>query len=233
MAALGRVGAVLGVLGAAWLVLTLSVARDLDAAFRAGTARYETPALRPDALPAGDLTRGGLVSPPAHAPPRPRTPLAPEPLCTGAVDVVFTWVNGSDPAQVARLEQHHGNAQHLAIMYRDYGLLRFAVRSIEKNAPWARSIILFTNGQRPDWFNESAPRFALKIRVVKFSLFCFFTLDVYVCVCAWVDVFPMTMTIDGYELMCFSQNTSHQNEKNTSQRNETNHKKQHPKEQEL
>lgn len=36
-----------------------------------------------------------------------------------------------------------------------------------------------------------------------------------VCVCAWIDVFPMTMTIDGYELMCFV--------KNTSQRNETNH----------
>jgi hypothetical protein len=46
----------------------------------------------------------------------------------------------------------------MSIMFRDYGMLRFAVRSIEQFAPWVRRIALFTNGQTPTWYNVSAPR---------------------------------------------------------------------------
>jgi len=39
--------------------------------------------------------------------------------------------------------------------FRDYGLLRFAVRSVELYAPWLRRIIFVTNGQVPTWLNTS------------------------------------------------------------------------------
>ena len=75
------------------------------------------------------------------------------------VDAVFTWVNGTDPQQLKLLGKYVKNPQRLNIMYRDYGMLRFGIRSIEKFTPWVRKIYLFTNGQVPTWFNVSAKRY--------------------------------------------------------------------------
>ena len=74
------------------------------------------------------------------------------------VDVVFTWVNGTDPKQFALLSKYVKNPKSLNIMFRDYGMLRFGIRSVEKFTPWVRKIYLFTNGQVPTWFNTSAER---------------------------------------------------------------------------
>ena len=74
------------------------------------------------------------------------------------VDVVFTWVNGTDPEQLALLGRYVKDPSSLNTMYRDYGMLRFGIRSVEKFMPWIRKIYLFTNGQVPTWFNISAER---------------------------------------------------------------------------
>ena len=75
------------------------------------------------------------------------------------VDVVFTWVNGTDPRQLALLGKYIRNPQSLNSMFRDYGMLRFGVRSVEKFMPWVRKIYIFTNGQVPTWLNVSAERY--------------------------------------------------------------------------
>ena len=77
-----------------------------------------------------------------------------------SVDAVFTWVNGTDPRQLALLGQYVKNPQSLNTMFRDYGMLRFGVRSVERFMPWVRKIYIFTNGQVPTWLNTSAERYA-------------------------------------------------------------------------
>ena len=151
-----KAGIALMALTLAWVSFTLLVVARMERSFQRTTPRFQQTV-------AQEGTQGQLLtrprSTPTHAPPR-DTHEHKGPLCLGPVDVVFTWVNGSDPEQIARLEKFHGNARRLTIMYRDYGTLRFAMRSIEANAPWARTIFLLTNGQKPFWYNASAPRFA-------------------------------------------------------------------------
>lgn len=73
------------------------------------------------------------------------------------VDVVYTWVNGTDPALIKDWEEAAGKKMTAAGMrrLRDYGILRFSVRSIEKYVPFARNIIFVTNGQVPSWYDDS------------------------------------------------------------------------------
>ena len=73
------------------------------------------------------------------------------------VDVVYTWVNGTDPALIKVWEEAAGKKMTAAGMrrLRDYGILRFSVRSIEKYVPFARNIIFVTNGQVPSWYDDS------------------------------------------------------------------------------
>lgn len=80
--------------------------------------------------------------------------------CTN-VDVVFTWVNGTDPNQLALLGNYVKNPQSINTLYRDYGMLRFGIRSVEKFTPWIRNIYIFTNGQVPTWLNVSSDRYKI------------------------------------------------------------------------
>ena len=75
-----------------------------------------------------------------------------------AVDVVLTWVNGSTPEHRAQLAEH---GYTWAGGYRDYGTLRYALRSLERHMPWLRHVVLVTNGETPAWLNASAPRLRL------------------------------------------------------------------------
>ncbi|KAH3732348.1 Stealth protein CR1, conserved region 1 [Pelomyxa schiedti] len=72
------------------------------------------------------------------------------------VDIVYTWVNGSDPAH-KKSKESFGGAWDGG--YRDYGVLKYSMRSVEKFMPWIRNIILVTNGQVPTWANPNAPGF--------------------------------------------------------------------------
>jgi glycosyltransferase involved in cell wall biosynthesis len=85
--------------------------------------------------------------------------------CRFPVDVVYTWVDGNDPAWNAAREQRlagitgtpqtresSGRARFL-----DRGELRYSFRSIHLFAPWVRRIHLVTAGQVPDWLDVDHP----------------------------------------------------------------------------
>jgi hypothetical protein len=45
--------------------------------------------------------------------------------------------------------------------YRDGGELRFALRALERHAPWIGRVFLVTSGQRPRWLDTAAPGLTL------------------------------------------------------------------------
>ena len=77
------------------------------------------------------------------------------------IDVVYTWVNGSDPEQIKALNQARrrifgafANESDLfetesahACRYVDNEELRYSMRSLQYFAPWVRNIYIVTNGQ--------------------------------------------------------------------------------------
>ena len=77
------------------------------------------------------------------------------------VDVVITWVNGSDPLwQEKFLKDAHKNQIHIKkatfqSRYINVDELRYAIRSVETHLPWVRRIFIVTAGQVPSWLNES------------------------------------------------------------------------------
>jgi len=45
--------------------------------------------------------------------------------------------------------------------FRDYGLLKYWFRGVEKFAPWVRNVYLVTCGQRPEWLDTAHPKLRL------------------------------------------------------------------------
>ncbi len=84
------------------------------------------------------------------------------------IDVVYTWVDDSDPEwraskDAARglltpdtTENLHEQADNDA-RYTSRDELRYSLRSIHQYAPWVRNIYLVTAGQTPGWLNASHP----------------------------------------------------------------------------
>jgi len=86
------------------------------------------------------------------------------------VDVVYTWVDGSDPDWVARKDaawarvrrgDHHDFAAN-AGRFVSHDELRYSLRSLEMYADWVRNVYLVTDDQVPAWLNQGHP----KVRVV-------------------------------------------------------------------
>jgi glycosyltransferase involved in cell wall biosynthesis len=99
-------------------------------------------------------------------------PLMAEPTlleCRFPVDVVYTWVDGSDPAwdaaRVDRLAGMTGTALTQASSGRarfvSHDELRYSLRSLHLFAPWVRHIHLVTAGQVPDWLDTDHPQVSL------------------------------------------------------------------------
>ena len=81
------------------------------------------------------------------------------------IDVVYTWVDGADPAWRARRDAAlgEGRGEHHALAvnesrYTDYGELRYSMRSLWSYAPWFRRVYLVTDDQVPDWLDVNHPR---------------------------------------------------------------------------
>ena len=79
------------------------------------------------------------------------------------IDVVYTWVDGSDPEWAARRDERLAalggpgalrRESHDEIRFADHGELRYSLRSLEQFLPWARTVHLVTAGQRPDWLAD-------------------------------------------------------------------------------
>lgn len=85
--------------------------------------------------------------------------------CTFPIDVVYTWVDGLDPAwnqaRLDRLATMSGTATtressgRARFISRDE--LRYSMRSVHLFAPWVRKIHLVTAGQVPKWLDQSHP----------------------------------------------------------------------------
>ena len=97
--------------------------------------------------------------------PQQRTKCLDEPI-----DIVYTWVNGSDPEFVrihdeilAKQEPTLNRFSHSKNRYTDWGILRYSLRSVQLYAPWVRNVVLVTNGQVPEWLNTA------KVRLVNHS----------------------------------------------------------------
>ncbi len=83
------------------------------------------------------------------------------------VDLVYTWVDGSNPLFAAKVEKYRreeavrtGKAPPPyctgAQRFRDLDNLRYSLRSAEQNAPWFRRVIIVTNGQVPRWLRKES-----------------------------------------------------------------------------
>ncbi|MFD7293873.1 stealth family protein [Streptomyces sp. NPDC059897] len=78
------------------------------------------------------------------------------------VDVVYTWVDGSDPQWQRRRaaavgEPYHPEAANAA-RYLSRDELRYSLRSLHLYAPWIRNIFIVTDQQVPSWLNTAHSR---------------------------------------------------------------------------
>ncbi|MEU1825357.1 stealth family protein [Streptomyces abikoensis] len=85
---------------------------------------------------------------------------------TFPIDVVYTWVDGSDPAWAARRAKAQGADGHVEELHEEAANdaryisrdeLKYSLRSLHQYAPWVRNIFLVTDDQTPSWLDTSHP----------------------------------------------------------------------------
>ena len=77
------------------------------------------------------------------------------------IDFVIPWVDGSDPAWLEEKAKHAGSTMAIEdsiARYRDWGLLRYWFRGIERFAPWVNKVHFVTWGHYPEWLNIDHPK---------------------------------------------------------------------------
>lgn len=82
------------------------------------------------------------------------------------IDFVVTWVDMDDPKWKESFGKFTGKIDNTKnevseARFRDYGLLKYWFRGVEKFAPWVRYIHFVTCGQKPDWLDETNPKLRL------------------------------------------------------------------------
>ena len=79
------------------------------------------------------------------------------------IDFVIPWVDGSDPEWQKQKAQYSTDGKSEVLdgdeaRYRDWGILPYWFRAVEKYAPWVRRIHFITCGQIPKWLNLNHPK---------------------------------------------------------------------------
>ncbi|MEV6602300.1 stealth family protein [Actinoplanes sp. NPDC051346] len=82
------------------------------------------------------------------------------------IDVVYTWVDGADPAWLERKNAALGENEWVseneeaanASRYISRNELRYSLRSLHAYAPWVRRIFLVTDDQVPSWLTVDHPQ---------------------------------------------------------------------------
>jgi len=76
------------------------------------------------------------------------------------IDIVIAWVDGSDPEWIKKKNYYRTQEmknssyeKNEASRYRDWDILKYLFRSIEKYAPWVKTVHFVTCGQKPQWLN--------------------------------------------------------------------------------
>lgn len=82
------------------------------------------------------------------------------------IDFVVTWVDMEDPVWKRDFAKYSGKIdnstnQFSEARFRDYGLLKYWFRGVEKFAPWVRNVYFVTCGQKPEWLDTSNPKLKL------------------------------------------------------------------------
>lgn len=82
------------------------------------------------------------------------------------IDFVITWVDMNDPKWQAKFLKYSCNKNNSKngvskARFRDNGFLKYWFRGIDKFAPWVRKIHFVTDGQKPEWLDESNPKINL------------------------------------------------------------------------
>lgn len=73
------------------------------------------------------------------------------------IDFVIMWVDGNDPDWIREKSNYKvsDNADGTIYRYRDWGLLKYWFRGVEKFAPWVNKVYFVTWGHIPAWLNTN------------------------------------------------------------------------------
>lgn len=81
------------------------------------------------------------------------------------IDFVIPWVDGSDLEWRKSKNKYSGKIDEPVDItdarYRDWDILKYWFRGVEKYAPWVHKIYFVTCGQKPDWLNENHDKLVL------------------------------------------------------------------------
>ena len=84
------------------------------------------------------------------------------------IDLVCPWVDGNDPAwQQERRRYASPDLQSGEGLFRDWDLMRYWFRGVEKALPWIRTVHFVTWGHLPPWLNTAHP----KLHIVRHEAF--------------------------------------------------------------
>lgn len=85
------------------------------------------------------------------------------------IDFVITWVDGSDEEWLKEKEKYQSkvNSDNRSVRYRDWEIVKYLFRSIEKNASFVNKVYFVTWGHVPKWLNVNNE----KLVIVKHSDF--------------------------------------------------------------
>jgi len=79
------------------------------------------------------------------------------------VDVVYTWVDGDDPAMTAKRQAYSAEGRTGIAgretgpsRYTSHDELRFSLRALDMYAPFVRHVHLVTDGQTPEWLDPDS-----------------------------------------------------------------------------
>ena len=76
------------------------------------------------------------------------------------IDIVYLWVDGSDPKFQSKRNYWRNRAGHLDKQvsaegrWIDSNELKYSLRSLEKNAPWINRIYIIVDDQQPVWLTN-------------------------------------------------------------------------------
>ncbi len=77
------------------------------------------------------------------------------------IDFVVTWVDGDDPVWQEEKDRYNPNKKSVGASkarFRDWDLMRYWFRAVEKFAPWVNQVHFVTWGHLPPWLDENAPK---------------------------------------------------------------------------
>ncbi|MFD2629220.1 Stealth CR1 domain-containing protein [Oceanobacillus kapialis] len=76
------------------------------------------------------------------------------------VDFILTWVDGNDDDWIKEKSKYDSDESIDSSVkrYRDWGLLKYWFRGVERFAPWINKVFFITVGHVPEWLNLDHPK---------------------------------------------------------------------------